>query len=213
MGAVYLASLIIGLGILLLQLFMSSDKDLDASSETFDATDPALTADAGADVHPSPAHSADHHSLSSSVFDVGSVATLFVSFRFWTFALAAFGTLGSFLHYTGFGSFAGTLMASLLVALVCGLGASWTFRYLGSKSLNSGAGAGELVGQIGKVLLPPNTAGRAKVRLYVKGQVVDYLATTDDRSLELGTSVLVVEVRGNQLHVSAAPAGLKYSDD
>ena len=206
----YLASLIIGLGILLLQLFMSSGNDLDADG--FDSAHPDLVPYAGADVHPSNQSPAPHP-LSSSVFDVGSIGTLFLSFRFWTFAMAGFGMLGSLLHYTGLGSFAGTLTASLLVGLVSGLGASWTFRFLGNKSLNSGAGAGELVGQVGKVLLPPNASGRAKVRLFVKGQIIDYVATTDDKSLEPGTSVLVEELRGNQLHVSAAPAGLKYSDD
>ena len=67
------------------------------------------------------------------------------------------------------------------------------------------------MGQVGKVLVPPNEAGRSKVRFVVKGQIVDYLATTDD-PLEAGADVMVEEVRGNQVHVSAAPSGLKFSE-
>jgi hypothetical protein len=47
----------------------------------------------------------------------------------------------------------------------------------------------------------------------VKGQMIDYVATSDEASLELGASVLVEELRGNQVHVSPAPAGLSYSDE
>jgi membrane protein implicated in regulation of membrane protease activity len=197
MGAIYLGSLIVGLGILLLQVGMSSGKDLDGGGKSLD-----FDGDGDAD------HGMDHGQAGDGHF-VG----LFLSFRFWTFALASFGMVGSALHFLALASATTALLASGAFGLIAGLGAAWTFRTLGKNTVNSGADVREIVGQVGKVMLPPNADGRAKVRLLVKGQLVDYLATSDDPSLLSGASVLVEEVRGNEVHVSPAPAGLKYSDD
>jgi membrane protein implicated in regulation of membrane protease activity len=204
--------LIVGLGILLLQVVMSSGKDLEASGKSFD-----FEGDAGAAAEPGaaagPSADAGHGDHGHAGATDGGLVGLFLSFRFWTFALAGFGVVGSALHFPELAGSTATLLSALLVGLFAGLGASWTFRALRTTSVNSGAEGRELVGQVGKVLVPPNSEGHAKVRLVVKGQMIDYVATTDDTTLESGTSVLVEELRGNQIHVSPAPAGLKYSDD
>jgi membrane protein implicated in regulation of membrane protease activity len=202
-GALYLGSLIVGLGILLMQVALSTGKDVDAGGKSLD-----FDADADADVA-GDAH-ADH---AQPVGGEAGLVGLFLSFRFWTFALAGFGLVGSGLHFPDLASQPVALVAALLVGFVAGIGASYTFRALRTSSTNSGAEAKELVGQVGKVLVPPNSEGHAKVRLLVKGQMIDYVATSDDASLELGSSVLVEELRGNQIHVSPAPAGLSYSDE
>ena len=212
MGALYLGSLILGMGILLMQILMSSGKDMDAGGKTFDfagGADADLDLHADADVNAD----ADAHGHDVEAQGATSVGALFLSFRFWTFALAGFGLVGAPLHFTGLASANVTFVCAAVVALIAGLGASWTFQTLKSANLNSGADAKEIVGQVGKVLLPPNASGHAKVRLLVKGQMIDYLATSDETSLEMGSSVLVEEVRGNEIHVSPAPAGLEYSDD
>lgn len=203
MGALYLGALVVGLGILLLQIAMSSSKDVDVGGKDIDFANAHLDiqADASTDVDGDSHHAGGH---------VAGVAALFLSFRFWTFALAGFGMFGTGLHYGGLSSSTLTLVLSLALGLAAGLAASWSFRTLQDSSVNSGADVKELVGQVGKVLLPPNSSGRAKVRLLVKGQMIDYVATSDDPELQLGASVLVEEVRGNQVHVSSAPSGLKY---
>ena len=135
-----------------------------------------------------------------------------LSLRFWTFALMAFGMLGSFLYFFDLAPMWWTFGSSIALGLFSGWLASWTFLKLSRSTPNSGAQAFELVGQVGKVMLPLNEEGRAKVRLRVRGQIVDYVATTDDAQLDPGSSVLVEEIRGNSVHVSPAPSGLKYSD-
>ena len=131
--------------------------------------------------------------------------------RFWTFALMSFGLLGTFLHYLDLASAPATAISASVLGIFCGWLAAYSFRALARSNPDSGARSAELVGQVGKVLLPPNTQGRAKIRLRVKGQLIDYVATSDEPLLS-GTSVLVEEVRGERLHVSPAPAGLKYED-
>lgn len=206
MGALYLGSLIVGLGILLLQVAMSSGKDVAGKSLDLGAdVDADADADGDADAH----GDQDAHANAGD----GGFVGLFLSFRFWTFAMAGFGLVGSTLHFLGLASSMTALVAASLIGFVSGLGASWTFRKLKNSSVNSGAESREIVGQIGKVLVPPNSQGHAKVRLVVKGQMIDYVATSDDANLESGASVLVEELRGNEIHVSPAPAGLKYSDE
>lgn len=204
MGALYLGSLIVGLGVLLMQVVLSTGKDVDAGGKSLD-----FNADADADV----AHGDVHADHAQPVGGEAGLVGLFLSFRFWTFALAGFGLVGSGLHFPDLASPPVALVAALLVGFVAGIGAAYTFRALRTSSTNSGAEAKELVGQVGKVLVPPNSEGHAKVRLLVKGQMIDYVATSDDASLEPGSSVLVEELRGNQIHVSPAPAGLSYSDE
>jgi len=211
-GALYLGSLIIGLGILLLQIVMSSGKDVEAGGKTldFDGDGDVDAGDADADAD---ADHGDGDGHGHGVATDGGLVGLFLSFRFWTFAMAGFGMVGSALYFPDLASPTMVLVSALFVGLVAGLVASWTFRTLKQSSVNSGAEARELVGHIGKVLVPPNSQGHAKVRLVVKGQMIDYVATTDDATLESGASVLVEELRGNEIHVSPAPAGLKYGDE
>ncbi len=227
MGLIYLAAMIVGAGIIGLQLFMSSDDadagahgDLDAHADLdahgdLDAhadLDADADLDGDADVHAGPGaeHALVHADGAAAKLDLGGIA-IFLSLRFWTFALMSFGLLGCFLHYLKLASPLATGISSTLLGISSGLLAAYTFRALARSNLNSGASSNELVGQVGKVLLPPNTHGRAKIRLRVKGQMIDYVATSDEQ-LEPGASVLVEEVRGERLHVSPAPSGLKYGD-
>lgn len=203
MGTLYLVTLFVGLGTILVQLLLSTDKDahgaFDVDSVDADGSTESHF-DAGAD------GDADHGEADG----LAPLAVL-LSLRFWTFSLMSFGLFGSFLHFLSLADPAIAAAAATVMGLFCGWFASWAFFKLSSSSTNSGADSSELLGQVGRVILPPNEAGRAKVRLRVKGQLIDYLATTDGE-LEAGSSVMVEEVRGNQVHVSPAPSGLKFSE-
>lgn len=214
MGLIYLAALIVGAGIIAVQLFMSSGHDVDGGGH-LDAKlggGPGHAADLGLHHGDSPRLEPGlmHAPVDAGKPDWGGLALL-LSLRFWTFGLMAFGLLGCMLHYLHLASTVATAISSVGLGLVSGFLAAFSLQALSRSNLNSGASQGELVGQVGRVLLAPNAEGRAKVRLNVKGQSIDYVVTSDD-ALEVGASVLVEEVRGAQLHVSPAPAGLKYSD-
>ena len=200
MESVYLAALIIGLGTLLLQLFMSGDGDADADAGDHDVS---LDADADAGGHDVDVHAdADGHHADIG----GGFLPIFLSLRFWTFGLMAFGLAGVIFHFLG-------LMPAVFVpfvALAMGLGsgflASWTFRALARAGTGSGTRLGDAVGHVGKVLVPPNQAGRGKVRVELGGQSFDYIAVTDDEALAEGEAVLIEEMREGTVQVSRAPA-------
>ena len=206
MGVIYLGALIVGLGTILLQLFMSGDGDADADAGGHDVAmdaDADVDADVGAaghevDVHGHAGHGG--HDLT------GGFLPILLSLRFWTFGLMAFGIVGTLLSYLGLA--APLLTAALALGMGVGSGffASWGFRALARATTQSGAQTGDVVGQVGKVLVRCARGGRGKVRVELRGQTVDYLATTEAEELAEGELVLIEEIRDGEVRVARAPA-------
>jgi membrane protein implicated in regulation of membrane protease activity len=190
-GIFYLAALIVGAGTIVLQLVLSGDGGAEAHADVdgdahFDADTDAATG-----------HDAGHA-------DSG-VLPIFLSVRFWTFGLLAFGLVGTLLHFFHLASAALVPLIAVGMGLGSGFSASWVFRALGRAELSSGVSGGDAVGQVGRVLLPVMRGGRGKVRVEIRGQILDFLATTDDEHIAAGDRVLIEELRGDTAHVSPAP--------
>jgi membrane protein implicated in regulation of membrane protease activity len=196
LGALFVAALIVGLGMILAQLFVPGDAHADGDvGDGPEAT--AILPDGGPGGH----GSGLHHPLS-----------FIWRLRFWTFASLGFGLLGCFLYYLDLTPPLVSLIAASVMGAASGALASLTFMKLSNELTNSGAESKDLVGQLGRVLLAKNAEGTLKVRVRVRGQLIDYLASSDELALEAGASVLVEEVRGERLVVSAAPADLKFTE-
>ncbi len=191
MGILYLAALVVGLGTILVQLAMSSSGG-----------------DAHGDLHGGADANAAHHAEGKDLSGGAGALALFISMRFWTFGLMAFGIVGTLLHYLQLASPVLVAPIALAMGLGSGLLASWTFRALARATTSSAAERGDTVGQVGRVLVPLGKQERGKVRIEVRGQTVDWVATTDEADLEEGAQVLVEDVRGTTVHVSRAPDGL-----
>jgi membrane protein implicated in regulation of membrane protease activity len=189
MGILYIAALIVGLGVLSLSLFMGGH-DADAHADAGDA-----------DMHgDADAHDGDHghgHADSSAI-------AVFLSLRFWTYGLLAFGLLGTILHYFHLAGGLVTPVAAALLGLCSGWLATYTFRLLDRTQSSSGAEASDAIGQVGRVLVPIERGKRGKIRIEVRGQSIDLLASTDDERLRDGDQVVVEEIRGTTAHVSRA---------
>jgi membrane protein implicated in regulation of membrane protease activity len=190
-GIVFLAALVLGLGILGLQFVLPGGGGDGA--DHVDHIDSADHADGDAHGH------GGHHENPSGFLPI------FLSLRFWTFGLMAFGSVGSLIHFLGF---AGPLVsAPLAIAMGVGSGflAAWTLRKLSQSDANSASDTSDAVGQVARVLLPCGKAQRGKIRIELKGQTYDLSATTDDEQLENGAYVLIEEMRSGTAHVSRAP--------
>lgn len=201
MGIAYLAALVLGVGILAVQLVgIGGDADADADGGHDFDTDHG---DAGADA------ADDHHGGDGS-----TVLATFLSLRFWTFAAFAFGLTGTLLHHFELMDRSIVPFVAVALGLASGYFASWTFRALAQASTTSGAHSDEAIGQVGRVLIPVERGRRGKIRIELRGQTLDYLATTDEEALVEGAQVLVEEVRGDTVHVSTAdPAFLPPKRD
>lgn len=194
MGIVYLATLIVGGLTLLIQFVGVGDADGDGGHDVGGDAEAHVDADGGVDDH-----GGDH-------LDGPTVLATFLSLRFWTFALMAFGLTGTLLHQFELMNRGIVPFVALAMGFGSGAFASWTFRALARASTTSGAESDEAVGQVGKVLVPFSKDRRGKVRIQLRGQTLDYLATTEEAELEAGAEVLIEEMRGDSVHVSVAPA-------
>ncbi len=195
MGVIYIAALIIGLGIVSLSFFMGAQDGGDGGDGDIDAGDGDV--DAGdADVHADAGHGHGHA-------DVSAIA-IFLSLRFWTYGLLAFGLVGTILHFLKLAGGLATPITATLLGVVSGLLATYTFRLLDRTQSTSGAEASDAIGQVGRVLVPIERGKRGKIRIEVRGQTVDLLASTDDERLRDGDQVVVEEIRGTTAHVSRA---------
>jgi membrane protein implicated in regulation of membrane protease activity len=192
MGVLYLAALIVGLGILSMGLFSGHGGDGDLGAGHADV-------DTG--------HDGAHHD------DAGHALAIFLSLRFWSFGLLAFGLVGSALYWFGLAGPTATAVIAAIVGVFCGLLASLTLRALSRSVLSSGGDTNEALGQIGRVLLPIEPGQVGKIRLEMGGRVVDMLATTEGERLETGASVIVDRLRGGTAQVSSVPKALRSPED
>jgi membrane protein implicated in regulation of membrane protease activity len=124
------------------------------------------------------------------------------SFRFWMFFLAFFGLTGVTLDGLGLVQTPWiTAALSTVMGFLAGGGAATAFRVLSKDETAEAPGANDYVGKSAKVLVAPKRGSVGKVRVEVKGQLVDLLATTDD---EIGANdeVLVIEMDGTRARIA-----------
>lgn len=138
----------------------------------------------------------------------GGDAALFLSTRFWIYAALAFGLVGTALHYLGLASPVLTLVLAAGSGLGSGASVTFAFRALRRASTTTTAALDEAIGQVARVLVPVSRGRVGKVRLMLKGNAIDALATTDEAEIAVGQKVLIEEVRGGVVHVAIAPEEL-----
>ncbi len=176
----YLAALLVAVGVFVVQLAFGHH-DAAAGHD--------LTHDAGAD------HEAGAWSLLASV-------------RFWSFALLAFGLVGSLLTLFGLAGPVVTAVIATGTGLTSGTFAATVIRRLVRQAATSHASSSDVVGRLGRVIVPPDEEGRGKVRVELKGSYVDYVARSNE-PIAVEDAVVVEEYDGSEVLVSRAPKELK----
>jgi hypothetical protein len=116
-----------------------------------------------------------------------------LSMRSVTYGLFAFGFVGTCLH------------ALRLAGEPATLAVGTTLRSLSDPAASGEAALLEARGRSGRVLVPLSRDQRGKIRVQIKGQTVDLLATTSGGELPAGAEVVVLDVRGDVAEVVAAP--------
>jgi len=180
MLALYLGALVVGLGALGLQVFGGHDSDT----------------------------SMDHGTATGHDTDHASPLLVLVSLRFWAFGLLAFGLVGTLLLLLGFAGKWMSLGISAPFGVIAGYVAASVVRRLQQKGTSSQATDSDIIGLIGRVLVPPPGTGQGKVRVRVKSSYVDYVARAVE-PLDEGDTVVVEEIEDGVVTVSRAPKELK----
>jgi membrane protein implicated in regulation of membrane protease activity len=174
----YVASLVIGLGVLAVQLLVGHDSG------------------GGHDVH----HDDGAHDLTPW--------TMLASVRFWSFALLAFGLVGTLLTFFGVAAGLVALSIAAVAGVASGVFAVTVVSRLLHRSPESNASYADVLGRLGRVVVPITPDGPGKVRVEIKGTSVDLIARARV-ALDMGEPVVVEEVTSDgEAQVSRAPKEL-----
>lgn len=190
---VYLFSFALG-GILLLASILLGDKDTGHADA--DANGELGQSSQGLD-----------HGVPDSHGSLAGVFTAFLSMRFWMFFLAFFGLTGLVLDGLDLVASSGLALAlALAMGLVTGQATVAVFRQLATSETSTAASAHDYVGKSGRVLVGFGPGELGKLRLTLKGTMVDVLATSDEeRRFAIGDSALVIQMNETTAVVAREP--------
>jgi membrane protein implicated in regulation of membrane protease activity len=166
--------------------------------------------DAGGGDHDAGAggHDATHGDGSDQAHEA-SAWSLVASVRFWSFALLAFGMVGTALTLLQLAGVTVTTVIATASGLGSGFFAAGVIRRLSSRPSSSHAGAKDVVGRVGRVIVPLVPGGLGKVRVDIKGAAVDYVARCNE-TVGAGEAVIVEESEEGEVVVSRAPKELEH---
>jgi len=199
---VYVFALILG-GVLLGSSILLGGHD-DGELEAGDAdADADLDADADGEVEAHGGSGTHGKELDFGHGGADFFLWTFRSIRFWTFFLAFFGLTGVVLDGLGMlDHWAATLALSIGMGAVTGMGASGVIRYLSTDTTGVAAGSEDYVGKTVRVLVPVSPSATGKVRLQLKGNTVDVLATCDDDNFASKEEAIIIEMEGTTARIA-----------
>ncbi|MFK7991039.1 MAG: NfeD family protein [Sandaracinaceae bacterium] len=203
----YLFSLIVGFVLLGASILLggSDDADLDTDADLDGGLD--LDADGDLDFE---AEGGLDKDLSLDLDsegghgDFSGFLLTFLSLRFWTFFLAFFGLTGLVLD--GLDLVSSSMIglgAAIGMGFVTGFGAVSVFRKLSGTTAGAITESNDYIGKTARVMVPFGNEGVGKVRVDIRGNQVDLLATgLDEDAFEGREEVLIVEMDGPRARVA-----------
>lgn len=106
-----------------------------------------------------------------------------LSFKFWTFSMAYFGLTGVLFEGLGlWSSTVGVAVLSVAMGLFAGLFSAYLMHWVDRSEVNRGVTEGDYVGTTATVTLPLQAARRGKVRMTVKGKMIELPAESADEA-------------------------------
>lgn len=203
----YIAAAIIGGGLVLVSALGSvfghgADGDASFDHDVEVEVDGDIDLDHDMD-HDLGEHAADAAGKVTDSFNGFAEWIPFLSLRFWVAFTAAFGILGLVMTLLKSGTEPGILIMALITGFLTGTVVhtliTWIKRHLKDSSVEEK----DLVGVHGKVLVPARGADPGKIRIEVKGDIIDLLAVSDDgRDIDAGSEIFVVAVEGNHARIA-----------
>jgi len=186
---------------------LSFDGDLDADLDGDFAQDASFDHEAGIDHDAGLDHDAgaDHD---ASGHDVGIGADFLLwsltSIRFWTFFLAFFGLTGLSLEGLGLVQSSAVILALAIgTGMTTGYGAAGVIRWLSRETSGNAPTSADYVGKSVRVVVPVEGGNTGKVRLQLKGQLVDVLAfADDDEDFASKDEAMIIEMDGTRARIA-----------
>ena len=126
-----------------------------------------------------------------------------LSFKFWSFGSCFFGLTGILLSMLRPNMpLSVVAVISIAIGSFCGTAITTVLRTLQQHQADSLVRPSDVVGLSGKVEIPFDSMSRGKVRVNVRGSMVDFVAfSTHPRRFTQGELVFIVEMKGNKVWV------------
>jgi membrane protein implicated in regulation of membrane protease activity len=184
----YIISGVVGLALIVMSLFGGEGHGHDHD----------ISNGHGVDVsHPEAAQPGDSHGTEGA-----GPWIPFFSIRFWTYFFGAFGLCGVLLSLLIKTPEPMAAMMSGGTGLVIGLIVSYSMRLLQKSNLDSSVSPAELMGKEAQVVVALRPGQIGRVRLSVKGEILELLATCDEPiSMEMGSFAVIVDMDGDRVKV------------
>lgn len=126
----------------------------------------------------------------------------FFSLRFYTYFFAGFGTTGLLLKYLTKANPITAAIISGAVGVGSGLGVAILMRILRVTETTTSSKDKDVLGKEGTVLVAIRGSNPGRIRCTVKGDIIDFLATTEQPdSIEPGEKVVVVAMENGRAQV------------
>lgn len=126
----------------------------------------------------------------------------FLSLRFWTYFATVFGLSGLVLSQISKTPEPMAVSIAAVAGLAVGLIVSYTMRALSRTDLDSSINPADMMGLEVQVLVAVRPGQAGRVRLTLKGEIIDVLATTDgDEAMEAGSRAVIVDLDGDRVKV------------
>ena len=127
----------------------------------------------------------------------------FLSIRFWTYFAAAFGGMGLALTFLKMSAEPVTGLVSATVGAALGLTVTWIMRLLPRVTMHNTVLSEDFVGKEARVLVAGEGVQPGKIRVSIKGELIDILAKREDGgAIKSGETVVVVGLEGNEARVA-----------
>lgn len=137
---------------------------------------------------------------------------MILNVRFWTYFLAFFGLIGFLLTILRFSIEPYTLLISSASGVLGGSAVAAMWAALKRSESNSAVSSTHLLGTMGPMIVASRPGEPGKVRLTVKGELIDMMAISQSgEPLERGTQVTVVDLEGLYARVAPVDQFLKES--
>lgn len=207
MLAFYITCLLIGGVLVALSAFGAGDHDSDFDFDADVDVDADMDADMDADADADADGEVDHGHAGGHLG--GGLAGLLpvASLRFWTFFLAFGGLLGTLLTLVGQVSTLSIAALSMVVGYLAGFGVTAVVRRLKRDKVTSAVTARDCIGASGTVLLPVSEGAAGRIRVELKGRLVDFTAETDEaEELAIDDEVIVYDVREDGVALVTSPS-------
>jgi membrane protein implicated in regulation of membrane protease activity len=157
--------------------------------------------DHSADAHSGEFHSGEVHSSPAAEF--AEMWLPFRSLRFWTYLAGTFGIVGSLLTLAKVSVEPVTAILAGASGIVMGFIASALVRVMMKSERTFSLDQDDSLGAIGKVTVASRDGMPGKVRVDVRGEILDLLALPEgDAVIEAGDEVVVVGIEGDRARVA-----------